>query len=121
LQGCGWLAAYVGTALLSEGDLHFRNLDGVATQYAEVFPDSGTLTSRARLTKTSQAGGMVLQEFDMDIISSRGETIFAGHTGFGFFPSEALAQQVGIRGANPWRTPAETPVRVLPREAPLTP
>ncbi len=120
LQPCGWLAAYVGSALLSESDLHFRNLDGNATQLAEVRPGAGTLTTRARMTKTSQAGGMILQEFDMEILS-RGGKVFAGHTGFGFFPAEALDQQVGIRGADPWPGSAAARPYPLPREAPLTP
>src|SRR6185295_15457593 len=36
LQPCGWLAAYVGSALCSDEDLHFRNLDGHATAFAEI-------------------------------------------------------------------------------------
>jgi len=39
LQPCGWLAAYVGSALTSEHDLHFRNLGGTATLHGEVFPE----------------------------------------------------------------------------------
>jgi len=97
LQPCGWLAAYVGSALTSSEDLHFRNLDGVATQHLEVLPDVGTLTSRARLTKTSQAGGMILQEFEMQLLA-KDLLVYGGTTGFGFFPAQALAQQVGIRG-----------------------
>lgn len=120
LQPCGWLAAYAGSALLSDTDLHFRNLDGTATQLAEVFPDAGTLTTRARMTKASQAGGMLLQEFDMEILS-RGRRVYAGSTGFGFFPAEALAQQVGIRGASAWPLPADARAFHLPSEAPLTP
>ena len=98
LQPCGWLSAYVGSALASSEDLHYRNLDGFAMQHAAVFPDAGTLTSRARMTKTSHAGGMILQEFEMQIL--KGSTlVYDGTTGFGFFPGTALAQQVGIRGA----------------------
>jgi acyl transferase domain-containing protein/3-hydroxymyristoyl/3-hydroxydecanoyl-(acyl carrier protein) dehydratase len=101
LQPCGWLAAYLGSALLSETDLHFRNLDGQGTQLLEVRPDAGTLTACARLTKTSQAGGMILQEFDL-LVLRQGERVYAGQTGFGFFPTAALAAQVGLRGALPW-------------------
>ena len=35
LQPCGWLAAYLGSALTSPIDLSFRNLGGNATQYRE--------------------------------------------------------------------------------------
>jgi 3-hydroxymyristoyl/3-hydroxydecanoyl-(acyl carrier protein) dehydratase len=101
LQPCGWLAAYVGSALLSEEDLHFRNLDGDAKQLRQVGPGAGTLTTRARLTKAAQAGGMLLQEFDFEVLEGR-QLVYAGHTGFGFFPARALAQQVGVRGAALW-------------------
>ncbi len=120
LQPCGWLAAYVGSALTSSEDLHFRNLDGVATQHLEVTPEAGTLTSRARLTKTSQAGGMILQEFEMQILS-RGRLVYGGTTGFGFFPAAALASQVGIRGASLSKSRAGAAGFELPRFAPERP
>ena len=33
LQACGWLAAYMGSALTSDDDLKFRNLGGTARQH----------------------------------------------------------------------------------------
>ncbi len=120
LQPCGWLAAYLGSALVSDADLHFRNLDGHATQLAEVRPDAGTLTARARLTKTSQAGGMILQEFDMEVLR-KGERVYVGQTGFGFFPAAALAAQVGLRGANAWEGGAGRAAYDLPRSGPVRP
>jgi 3-hydroxymyristoyl/3-hydroxydecanoyl-(acyl carrier protein) dehydratase len=120
LQPCGWLAAYVGSALLSDQDLHFRNLDGQATQQLEVGPDAGTLTTRARLTKASQAGGMLLQEYDFEVLTHDRRPVYAGHTGFGFFPAQALAQQVGVRGAALWPAQARPPT-VLPVDAVATP
>ena len=78
LQPCGWLAAYAGSALLSDVDLHFRNLDGAATQRREVLRDAGTLTMRARMRKASQAGGMLLQEFDMEIRDASGTLVAVG-------------------------------------------
>ena len=120
LQPCGWLAAFLGSALLSDTDLSFRNLDGSGTQHAEVTPETGTLTTRARLTKTSQAGGMILQEFDLEVRAGA-RLIYAGQTGFGFFPAAALAAQVGIRGAS-LLTQAEGPSpRALPRFEPTVP
>jgi len=44
LQPCGWLAAYVGSALTSPTDISFRNLGGNAVQHRPVTPESGTLT-----------------------------------------------------------------------------
>jgi acyl transferase domain-containing protein/3-hydroxymyristoyl/3-hydroxydecanoyl-(acyl carrier protein) dehydratase len=118
LQPCGWLAAYVGSALLSDENLHFRNLDGEAKQRREVGPDVGTLTTRARLTKASQAGGMLLQAFDFEVLEGT-QLVYSGHTGFGFFPARALAQQVGVRGATLW--PAKVQPTTLPFEGPATP
>ncbi len=101
LQPCGFLAAHVGSALTTNDVLSFRNLDGSATVSREVFADVGTLTMRSRLTKVSRAGGMLLQEFDFDV-HDRSGLVYRGHTGFGFFPPAALAQQVGVRGGAPW-------------------
>ena len=98
LQPCGWLAAYLGSALRSETDLSFRNLGGRATLHEEVFPDAGTLATRVRLTNVSEAGGMIIEKYDMRILRE-GRTMYEGETSFGFFSKEALAQQVGIRDA----------------------
>ncbi len=107
LQPCGWLAAYVGSALTSSVDLSFRNLGGNARQLRQVTPDSGTITATATLTKVATSGGMIIQEFDFIVADSLG-TIYQGETMFGFFSREALANQVGIRDATPYQpTPVE--------------
>ena len=68
LQPCGWLAAYMGSALTSEVDLSFRNLGGSATQFARVAPGTGTLTVRAKLTRASSSAGMIIQFFDYEVL-----------------------------------------------------
>ncbi|NLX15117.1 MAG: type I polyketide synthase [Phycisphaerales bacterium] len=98
LQTCGFQAAFMGSALHSDSDLFFRNLGGTGTQYAEVFPDAGTLTTRARATGVSKAGGMIIEEFDLQVWRGS-QLVYNGHTNFGFFTESALAQQVGIRNA----------------------
>lgn len=98
LQPCGWLAAYLGSALRSELDLHFRNLEGEAVLHRALTPDIGTLTMRTRLTDFSEAGGMIIQRYELSVWAGA-EVLYEGWTRFGFFPSRALAQQVGIRGA----------------------
>jgi 3-hydroxymyristoyl/3-hydroxydecanoyl-(acyl carrier protein) dehydratase len=98
LQTCGWLAAYQGAALRSEKDLRFRNLGGQATLHEEVFPNAGTLTTRVRLNKVSQAGDTILLDFDMQLWQD-GRLAYSGATTFGFFTDAALSQQVGIRNA----------------------
>ncbi len=98
LQPCGWLAGYLGSALTSETDLSFRNLGGKAIQYREVTPQSGTLTTKVKITKVSQSGGMIIQNFDYHL-SCNGETVYVGDTYFGFFSKASLVNQVGIRDA----------------------
>ena len=98
LQPCGWLAGYLGSALTSETDLSFRNLGGKAIQYREVTPTSGTLTTKVKITKVSQSGGMIIQNFDYHL-SCNGEPVYVGDTYFGFFSKASLANQVGIRDA----------------------
>ncbi|MCP4898691.1 MAG: acyltransferase domain-containing protein [bacterium] len=98
LQPCGWLAAYVGSALTSDTDLSFRNLGGDAVQYLRVLLDTGLLTTTAKLTSVSNSAGMIIQNYDMEIQCSTG-TVYRGKTSFGFFSKEALAQQVGVQGA----------------------
>jgi 3-hydroxymyristoyl/3-hydroxydecanoyl-(acyl carrier protein) dehydratase len=98
LQPCGWLAAYLGSALTSPTDLSFRNLGGTATQYAEVLPDAGILTTKVKITKVSQSGGMVIQDYDLEVLC-KGRTVYKGNTQFGFFSKKSLSEQLGVRGA----------------------
>ena len=98
LQPCGWLAAYLGSALVSPIDMSFRNLGGSAVQSLAVLPDVGTLTTQIKITSVSNSGGMIIQHFDMAVRSCHGE-VYRGNTYFGFFAKEALKNQVGIREA----------------------
>ena len=110
LQPCGWLAAYCGSALNSNSDLHFRNLGGAATLYEEIFADAGTLTIRVRMTRSTQAGDTLLQEYDLQIWRGA-RLVYDGETSFGFFTSESLSQQVGVRDASE-RTHSPTPAEI---------
>jgi PfaB family protein len=98
LQPCGWLAAYLGSALKSKNDLKFRNLGGKAVLHRMIFPEEKTVTIRARMTKVSDAAEMIIEHFDF-AVSQDAQTIYSGDTYFGFFTKQALAQQVGIRNA----------------------
>lgn len=107
LQPCGWLAAYVGSALTSPTDISFRNLGGSAVQHRLVGPESGTVTATAMLKKAATSGGMIIQEFDFTVVDQLG-IIYEGETMFGFFSKEALANQVGVRDAVVYQpSPAE--------------
>ena len=95
LQPCGWLSLGTGLPLLSAEPLHFRNLDGALTALREVRPDTGTLTTCVRLVDVSRSGGMSLVFFEVETLVS-GEPVLRLTTSFGFFPGEALAQQIGL-------------------------
>ncbi len=122
LQPCGWLAAYLGSALTSETDISFRNLGGKATQFIKVTPDIGTVTTKVKITNVSQSGGMIIQNFDYEMQSDRG-LVYQGNTYFGFFSKEALADQVGIREAIPYQASDaernEFETFAYPTEAPM--
>ncbi|PIU20236.1 MAG: type I polyketide synthase, partial [Elusimicrobia bacterium CG08_land_8_20_14_0_20_59_10] len=113
LQPCGWLAAYLGSALTSPVDLSFRNLGGTAVQYAEVFPDAGMLTTRVKITKVSQSGGMIIQDYDMEVLC-KGRTVYKGVTQFGFFSKKSLSEQLGVRGAQRYLPGPEEAARGVP-------
>jgi PfaB family protein len=98
LQPCGWLAAYLGSALKSENDLKFRNLGGNAVLYRAIFPEEQTLAIRVRMTKVSEAADMIIEHFDFKVFQAN-ETVYSGDTYFGFFSKQALSNQVGLRGA----------------------
>jgi 3-hydroxymyristoyl/3-hydroxydecanoyl-(acyl carrier protein) dehydratase len=102
LQPCGWLAAYLGSALTSSIDLKFRNLDGNAIRHRPVTRQSGTLTTKVKITRIARSGGMIIQGYDFTI-SDRQGPVYSGDTVFGFFSAEALSQQVGVRDARPYR------------------
>jgi 3-hydroxymyristoyl/3-hydroxydecanoyl-(acyl carrier protein) dehydratase len=122
LQSCGWLAAYAGSALTSPTDLAFRNLEGEAELLEPVGPDAGTLTTRAKLTRVSASGGMIIQTYEF-AVRRAGRPVYRGETTFGFFSRPALTQQVGIREARPPEPTAAERQRArgfdYPRQAPF--
>jgi acyl carrier protein/NAD(P)-dependent dehydrogenase (short-subunit alcohol dehydrogenase family)/3-hydroxymyristoyl/3-hydroxydecanoyl-(acyl carrier protein) dehydratase len=125
LQPCGWLAAYVGSALRSDKRLYFRNLGGEATLVKPVCRDMGTLTMRSRMTTVSEAGGLIIQDFDMEVLNGT-EILYKGHTNFGFFTKEALANQTGIKASpldyTPTKSEMESAISIdFKDDAPLTP
>ncbi|MEA3465013.1 MAG: beta-ketoacyl synthase N-terminal-like domain-containing protein [Thermodesulfobacteriota bacterium] len=122
LQPCGWMAAYVGSALTSDIDLCFRNLDGNAVQLRPVTHDSGTLTTTVTLTRVSSSGGMIIQSYDFCVCDAQG-SVYRGDTVFGFFTAQALSNQVGIRDAQAYQPAAAETQRGLscpyPQHAPF--
>jgi 3-oxoacyl-(acyl-carrier-protein) synthase/3-hydroxymyristoyl/3-hydroxydecanoyl-(acyl carrier protein) dehydratase/1-acyl-sn-glycerol-3-phosphate acyltransferase len=95
LQPCGWLASYVGSALTTDVDLLFRNLDGTGTLHEDILPENGTFTTRVRIDAISQSAGMIIESFTVECLQ-QGRRVFDMKTVFGFFPKEAFENQVGL-------------------------
>ncbi len=101
LQPCGWLASYVGCALLTDEDLLFRNLDGKATAHVEITKDVELLRTRAHLKSFSRTGTMIIVAFDVALFArdrkTGAETLaYSLDTVFGFFPTSAFENQAGL-------------------------
>jgi 3-oxoacyl-(acyl-carrier-protein) synthase/3-hydroxymyristoyl/3-hydroxydecanoyl-(acyl carrier protein) dehydratase/1-acyl-sn-glycerol-3-phosphate acyltransferase len=95
LQPCGWLASFAGSALGTEQDLAFRNLDGTGQALGEVRPGAGPLRTIATLESVSRSGGMILESFRVRCLL--GETpVYEMQTGFGFFPAATFENQAGL-------------------------
>ncbi len=123
LQPCGWLAAYAGSALASTDRLYFRNLGGKAALFKSLARHSGTLTVRTRIKDVSKAGGMIIQEFDFEVLNHK-DMIYKGNTNFGFFTNKMLANQVGVRNSEFHNFPEKNLNSMLYKfsdEAPITP
>ena len=95
LQPCGWLASFAGSALGTDQDLAFRNLDGTGQALGEVRPGAGPLRTIATLESVSRSGGMILESFRVRCLL--GETpVYQMQTGFGFFPAATFENQAGL-------------------------
>ncbi len=111
LQPCGFLAAFMGSALSMEGPMHFRNLGGRATVLAPVYGGDRVETT-ARLTRSSRMGEMLIQHYDFQC-RVKNRPVYEGQTHFGFFSPGALAHQSGLTGEDPAAWPGR-PARLSP-------
>jgi len=99
LQPCGLLGAYLGSTLpFSDKNLYFRNLDGNGEMFD--LPNGTdfrgkTIHNKSVLVSSVALGGTVLQNYTFEL-SIDGHVFYKGKSAFGFFPEEALAQQVGL-------------------------
>lgn len=98
LQPCGFLAAYMGSALLFEGPMYFRNLGGEARVLHPVYGGEEIITT-ATLTRSSRIGEILIEHYRFSC-SARGRVVYEGVTHFGFFSPGALANQGGLTGEN---------------------
>jgi acyl transferase domain-containing protein/3-hydroxymyristoyl/3-hydroxydecanoyl-(acyl carrier protein) dehydratase len=101
LQSCGWVAAYMGSALVSSEPLKFRNLGGTAHQHAPLDRWSGTLSTWVKFSRLTRSAGMIIQHYDFTVHCGT-SLVLDGSTYFGFFHPDALTEQVGIRDATPY-------------------
>lgn len=95
LQPCGWLAVFEGGPGTSTEPLYFRNLDGTGTVIKDIVPDTGIIKTHTTLTNIARIAGVTLVNFDVKLFVGD-EPVYTMKTGFGFFPEEALANQVGL-------------------------
>ncbi len=109
LQPCGFLSAHLGTQLMfPEEDYYFRNLDGEGRILRPVDLRGKTVTTTARLHKTMVSGKQIIQKFDFEIAVD-GKPVFEGNAVFGFFPPDAMANQMGRDGGQETRPQYEQP------------
>jgi acyl transferase domain-containing protein/3-hydroxymyristoyl/3-hydroxydecanoyl-(acyl carrier protein) dehydratase/1-acyl-sn-glycerol-3-phosphate acyltransferase len=108
LQPCGWLASYVGSALTSDIDMLFRNLDGTGALLQEILPGSGTFRTKVKILSISQSAGMIIENFEVECFIGE-QRVFEMKTVFGFFPKEAFENQVGLPVSAEERAWMQTP------------
>lgn len=99
LQPCGLLGAYLGSTLqYPDQNLYFRNLDGEGELLD--LPNGTdfrgkTIANKCVMTSSVSLGGTILQKYTFEL-SVDGTVFYKGNSSFGFFPQEALAQQIGL-------------------------
>ncbi len=101
LQPCGFLSAYMGTALQSPKDLKLRNLSGDGTLSQDVRRGSGRLSIEVAVTKMTSSGDFIIHDFAFRVFNASGE-VYRGSTVFGMFAGESLNKQLPLHGVPLW-------------------
>jgi len=105
LQPCGFLSAYLGSALsCPKSDFYFRNLDGAGRLLWEPDLRGRTVTNRVRLLSSTTLGGVILQRFAFTLACEE-KTFYEGEASFGYFEAAALQSQAGLDSGQttlPW-------------------
>ena len=96
LQPCGWMSAYMGSALQSQNDLHFRNLGATATIHSNIDPSDKRLLTYATCTQNTKSADMIIQSYQFEICRPDGRLVYSAETNFGFFTKSSLASQKGL-------------------------
>lgn len=113
LQPCGWLALYTADVPHADGELLFRNLDGLGT-LAAVPRGTAVLRTEVALTDLARTGEVIIDAFDVRVYAD-GRPVADLRSGFGFFPPAAFAEQPGIPGPDPDPDEPPEPVAARPR------
>jgi 3-hydroxymyristoyl/3-hydroxydecanoyl-(acyl carrier protein) dehydratase len=101
LQPCGFLSAYLGTALSApDQDFLFRNLDGSAVLLADLDLRGQTVLNHASLLSSVNGAGTIIQSFSF-CLSCNGVDFYCGKSVFGYFPVAVMARQAGLEDQRP--------------------
>jgi 3-hydroxymyristoyl/3-hydroxydecanoyl-(acyl carrier protein) dehydratase len=105
LQAAILLGYYLGATLdFPKQEFSIRNLDGAATLVKPIDLRGKTIRHHSTLLSSDAMPGAVLQDFKYEL-SADGEVFYVGHSLFGYFSAQALANQVGLDGGKfiaPW-------------------
>lgn len=112
LQACGLVAAFMGSSLLFDEPMYFRNLGGEATTFMDVTQGlTEPLITRATLTKASVLGQMTIQHYEFSTTIAD-QPVYAGQTHFGFFNQDNLQRQKGLKVEPDWRKAITPPAAI---------
>lgn len=101
LQPCGVLSAWLGTPLrFPDVNYFYRNLDGEIQLLKNIKSQNRTITTHAKLTRTTFSGSIIIQHFNFQM-ESNGESILNGTSSFGYFPEETMTTQIGLDSGKP--------------------
>ena len=96
LQPNGFLCTSMESTLLyPDLDFSFRNLDGTGELYKVIDLRGKTVVNKSELLSTSASGATIIQRFTFEL-SCDEELFYKGTAVFGYFTSDALANQLGM-------------------------
>lgn len=105
LQPCGFLSAYLETPLLFPNEEYFfRNLAGKVSFTNKVDIRGKHIRTQAVLLETIISGTTIIQHFSFELLCD-GLIFLKGHSSFGYFPAQTMANQVGLdlgEPSEPW-------------------
>jgi len=96
LQASILLGYFLGVTLeFPDKELAIRNLDGKAVYLKDIDLRGKTIRHKETLLSTNLHNGSVLQNFSFELTAD-GEMFYQGESLFGYFPPEALENQLGM-------------------------